>query len=116
MGTAKGQKGQQKWINIWLQVSRHHLLGGVHRRDIKVPGGQVQGTSQGTITHPCYHLSHLWDRVLFNTPGLKIDSTQHPLHIQNNGLTQAISTNNNSPMATGISEHALNSEYMLRDA
>ena len=22
-----------------------------------------------------YHLSHLWDRVLFNTPGLKIDST-----------------------------------------
>ena len=28
-----------------------------------------------------YHLSHLWDRVLFNIPGLKIDSTQHPLHI-----------------------------------
>ena len=29
-----------------------------------------------------------WDRVLFNTPGLQIDSTQHPPHIYNNGLTQ----------------------------
>ena len=48
-----------------------------------------------------YHLSHLWNRVLFNIPGLKIDSTQHPLHIHNNGLTPAIPTNNNSPMATG---------------
>ena len=37
-----------------------------------------------------YHLSHLWDRVLFNTPGLKIDSTKDLLHIHNNGLTQAI--------------------------
>ena len=43
-----------------------------------------------------YHLSHLWDRVLFNTPGLKIDSTQHPPHIHNNGLTQATPTNDNS--------------------
>ena len=63
-----------------------------------------------------YHLSHLWDRVLFNTPGLKIDSIQHPLHIHNNGLTQTISTNNNSPMDTGNSQHALNSEHALRDA
>ena len=63
-----------------------------------------------------YHLSHLWDRVLFNTPGLKIESTQHPLHICNNGLTQTFPTNNNSPMATGNSGHALNSEYALRDA
>ena len=31
-------QGQLKWINIQLQVSRHHLQGGVHRRDIKVPG------------------------------------------------------------------------------
>ena len=62
-----------------------------------------------------YHLSHLWDRVLFNTPGLKIDSTQHPLHIHNNGLTQTIPTNNISPLATGISGHALNSEHALRD-
>ena len=27
-----------------------------------------------------YNLSHLWDRVLFNTPGLKIGSSQYPLH------------------------------------
>ena len=44
-----------------------------------------------------YHLSHLRYRVLFNTPGLKIDSNQHPPHIYNNGLTQAIPTNINSP-------------------
>ena len=63
-----------------------------------------------------HHHSYLWNRVLFKTPGLKIDSTQHPPHLHNNGLTQAIPTNNNSPMATGISEHALNSEHVLRDA
>ena len=63
-----------------------------------------------------YHLSHLWDRVLFNTPGLKIDSTQHPLHTHNNGLVQTIPTNNNSPLTTGISGYALNSEHALRDA
>ena len=44
-----------------------------------------------------YHLSHLWKRVLFNTPGLKMDSTQHPPYIHNNGLTQTIPTNSNSP-------------------
>ena len=27
-----------------------------------------------------YNLSHLWDRVLFNTPGLKMDSSQYPSH------------------------------------
>ena len=58
----------------------------------------------------------LWDRVLFDTPGLKIDSTQHPLHIHNNGLTQTIPTNNNSPMVAGNSGYALNSEHVLRDA
>ena len=63
-----------------------------------------------------YHLSHLWDRILFKTNGLKIDSAQHPLHIHNNCLTQTIPTNNNSTMATGNSENALNSEYALRDA
>ena len=53
------------------------------------------------------------NQILFNTPGLKIDSTKHPLHIHNNGLTHTIPTNNNSPMATGISEHALNSEHIF---
>ena len=63
-----------------------------------------------------YHLSHVWDGVLFNTPGLKIDSTQHPSHIHNHGLTQTIPTNNISPLATDVSGHALNSEHVLRDA
>ena len=39
--------------------------------------------------------------------GLKIDSTQHPLHTHNDGLTQRIVTNNNFPMAMGNSGHAL---------
>ena len=63
-----------------------------------------------------YHLSHLWDRVLCNTLGLKIDSTQHPPHIHNNGLAQTIPTNSHFPMATGNSGDALNSEHVLRDA
>ena len=63
-----------------------------------------------------YHVSHLWDRVLCNTHSLKIDSTQHPLHIHNNGLTQTIPTNKDSLIATGNSGHALNSELALRDA
>ena len=55
-------------------------------------------------------------RVLFDNPDLKIDSTQHPLHIHNNGLTQTIPTNNNSQMAAGNPGYALNSEHVLRDA
>ena len=29
-----------------------------------------------------YNLSHIWDRVLFKTPGLKLASSQHPVTIQ----------------------------------
>ena len=29
-----------------------------------------------------YSLNHIWDRVLFNTPGLKLGSSQHPAVIQ----------------------------------
>ena len=63
-----------------------------------------------------YHCSYLLDRILFNTDGLKIDPTQHPLHIHNNDLAQTIPTNSHSPMATGNSEHAQNSEHALTDA
>ena len=63
-----------------------------------------------------YNLSHLWDRVLFNTPGLKINSSQYPPHLHNNSLAQTIPANSQSPITTGISEHAVNSEHMLRDA
>ena len=58
----------------------------------------------------------IYGTEFFNPPGLKIDSSQHPLHIHNNGLTQTIPTNNNFPLATGNSGHALNSEHALRDA
>ena len=63
-----------------------------------------------------YHPSHFWDRVLFNIPGLKIDSALHPPHIHNNALAQTIPANSQSPTTTGTSEHALNSEHVLRDA
>ena len=62
-----------------------------------------------------YNLSHFWDRVLFNTPGLKIASSQYPLHLQNNSLTQTIPANSQSPITIGSSEHVLNSEHALRD-
>ena len=29
-----------------------------------------------------YNLTNIWDRVLFNTPGLKLGSSQHPAVIQ----------------------------------
>ena len=63
-----------------------------------------------------YNLSHLLDKFLFNTPGLKIDSAYYPPHPHNNGLAQTIPANSQSPITTGISEHALNSEHALRDA
>ena len=63
-----------------------------------------------------YNLSHLWDRVCFNTPGLKLDSSQCPLHLHNNSLAQELPANSLSPITTGISEHALNSGHVLRDS
>ena len=56
-----------------------------------------------------YNLSHLWDRVHFNTPGLKIDSSHYPPHLYNTSLAQTIAANSQSPITIGISEHALNS-------
>ena len=63
-----------------------------------------------------YNLSHLWERVLLNTPGLKIDSSQHPLHLHNNSLAQTSPANSQCPITTGTSENALNSEHAFRDA
>ena len=54
------------------------------------------------------------DRVLFNTPGLKIGSSQYPSHLYNNSIAQTITANSQSPITTGNSEHALNSEHVLR--
>ena len=61
-----------------------------------------------------YNLNHIWDRVLFNTPGLKLDSSQNQSHIDNNGQTNLA---NSQPQAViGHSGHALNSDHMLRES
>ena len=60
-----------------------------------------------------------WDctyRVLFNTPGLKIGSSQNQSHIHNNGQAQTIPTNIHLQVAIGHSGHALNSEHVLRES
>ena len=61
-----------------------------------------------------YNFSHLWDRVLFNTPGLKIGSSQYLSHLHNNSIAQAITANCQSPIIIGNSKHSLNSEHVLR--
>ena len=62
-----------------------------------------------------YNLNHIWERVLFNTPGLKIASSQNLSHIHNNGQAQTNQTNRQPQIITGHSEHALNSEHVLRE-
>ena len=63
-----------------------------------------------------YNLNHIWDRVLFNTPGLKIKigSPQILLHIHNNDQAQTNLTNGHPQIIIGDSEYALNSEHVLR--
>ena len=50
----------------YLQLDSHHSL-------------SAKYSVIGTLTHRAktvYNLSHIWDRVLFNTPGLKLSSPQ----------------------------------------
>ena len=56
-----------------------------------------------------YNLNHIWDRVLFKTPGLKIGSSPNLLHIHNNGHDQTNQTSRHPQIIIGHSEHALNS-------
>ena len=63
-----------------------------------------------------YNLNHIWDRVLFNTPGLKIGSSQNIAHIHNNGQAQTNSPNRHQQIIIGHSEHALNSEHVFRES
>ena len=53
------------------------------------------------------------DGVLFNTPGLKLDSSQNQLQIHNNGQAQTNLANNQLQVIIGHSGHALNSEHVL---
>ena len=52
----------------------------------------------------------------FSTPGLKIDSFQNLPHIHNNGQAETNLTNRHSQIIIGHSEHALNSEHVLRES
>ena len=63
-----------------------------------------------------YNLNHIWDRVLFNTPGLKIGCSQNLLHIHNNGQAKTKLTNGHLQTIIGHLEHTLNSEHMLRES
>ena len=63
-----------------------------------------------------YNLNHIWDRVLFNTPGLKLDSSQNQLHLHNNGQAQTNTANNQSLVVIGHSGHTLNSEQVFRES
>ena len=63
-----------------------------------------------------YNLNHIWDRVLFNTPGLKIGSSQRLVHIHNNGHAQPNPTNAHPQINKGHSGYALNSEHVLRES
>ena len=59
-----------------------------------------------------FNLSHIWDRVLFNTPGLKLNNNKGQGQIHSNRQSpQCI-----PPMGQlqGQSEHALDSEHVLR--
>ena len=63
-----------------------------------------------------YHLNHIWDRVLFNTPGLKKGSSQNLMHIHSNGQSQTNPLNRHLQIIIGHSEHVLNSEHALRES
>ena len=55
-------------------------------------------------------------RVLFNTPGPKIGSSQNLPHIHNNDEAQTNLTNRHPQIIIRHSEHALNSEHALRES
>ena len=63
-----------------------------------------------------YNLNHIWDRFLFNTPGLKLDSSQNQSHRHNYAQAQTNLANNQPQVAIGHSGHALNSEHALRES
>ena len=40
-----------------------------------------------------YNLNHIWDKVIFNTPELKLDSSENQWHLHNNGQAQTNTAN-----------------------
>ena len=63
-----------------------------------------------------YNLNHLWDRVLLNTPGLKINSPNGYAHTQNSEHAHSIPTSEHLQINIGHSGHTLNSEHALRSS
>ena len=62
-----------------------------------------------------YNLHHIWDRVLSNTPDLKIDNDNgHVYRTSLSGHAQSIPTNRDLHRTIGHTRHALNSEYAHR--
>ena len=57
-----------------------------------------------------YNLSHIWDRVLFNTPDLKIDNDKGNVYRTSlSGHAQSIPANRHLHRTIGHNGHALNS-------
>ena len=63
-----------------------------------------------------YNVNHLWERVLFNTPWVRISSSQNLPHIHNNGQAQTNQTSGYPQIIIGHSEHALISGHLHRES
>ena len=62
-----------------------------------------------------YNLHHIWDRVLFNTPDLKINNDNGHAHKTSlSGYAQSIPRNKHSHRIIGHIGHALNSDHVNR--
>ena len=62
-----------------------------------------------------YNLYHIWDRVLFNTPDLKINNyNEHAHRTSFSGHTQFILTNRHVQGSIGHTEHAQSTEHVHR--
>ena len=62
-----------------------------------------------------YYLHHIWDRVLINTPDLKLNNDNGHAHRTSlSGHAQSILTSSHLHRAIGHTGHALNSEHAHR--
>ena len=59
-GSTQGQgpKGKEKWSNLPLPMPSNWLWGLIYWRNLKDPGGAVQGTPEGTLPNPGAQATH----------------------------------------------------------
>ena len=134
IGETLGTLGERYWehlkqpspIHVHLQQTGHTTT----NNNFNIIGREDQGLARTIKESICirvnnpmlnrnigkYNLNHIWDRVIFNTPGLKIGSSQYLSHIHNNGHAQTNLTNGHPQIIIGHSEHAWNSEHVLRES